>query len=93
MDDAQHAAREDIPGGVRRRPVLESLREYGRGIAGGLLFSLPLLTLGFSPARAEDIPKGSPGHQRAKGELSQGAGQSARENALATHLSLLAARS
>ncbi|NBD07999.1 TIGR02587 family membrane protein [Corallococcus silvisoli] len=27
----------------RRRPVQESLREYGRGIAGGLLFSLPLL--------------------------------------------------
>ncbi|MCY1043821.1 TIGR02587 family membrane protein [Corallococcus sp. bb12-1] len=27
----------------RRRPVPESLREYGRGIAGGLLFSLPLL--------------------------------------------------
>ncbi|RYZ39433.1 MAG: TIGR02587 family membrane protein [Myxococcaceae bacterium] len=27
----------------RRRPVSESLREYGRGIAGGLLFSLPLL--------------------------------------------------
>ncbi|MCY1030949.1 DUF2391 family protein [Corallococcus sp. BB11-1] len=26
-----------------RRPVRESLREYGRGIAGGLLFSLPLL--------------------------------------------------
>ncbi|CAM4125243.1 TIGR02587 family membrane protein [Corallococcus sp. ZKHCc1 1396] len=27
----------------RRRPVRDSLREYGRGIAGGLLFSLPLL--------------------------------------------------
>ncbi|RKH63543.1 TIGR02587 family membrane protein [Corallococcus llansteffanensis] len=27
----------------RLRPVSESLREYGRGIAGGLLFSLPLL--------------------------------------------------
>lgn len=26
-----------------RRPVPESLREYGRGLAGGLLFSLPLL--------------------------------------------------
>ena len=26
-----------------RRPTAESLREYGRGIAGGLLFSLPLL--------------------------------------------------
>ena len=25
------------------RPVSESLREYGRGVAGGLLFSLPLL--------------------------------------------------
>lgn len=29
------------PGG--KRPVAESLREYGRGLAGGLLFSLPLL--------------------------------------------------
>ena len=28
---------------MSRRPVKESLREYGRGIAGGLLFSLPLL--------------------------------------------------
>jgi putative integral membrane protein (TIGR02587 family) len=27
----------------RRRPVAESLKEYGRGVAGGLLFSLPLL--------------------------------------------------
>src|SRR5687768_1112378 len=27
----------------KARPVLESLQEYGRGIAGGLLFSLPLL--------------------------------------------------
>lgn len=27
----------------RLRPVSDSLREYGRGIAGGLLFSLPLL--------------------------------------------------
>jgi putative integral membrane protein (TIGR02587 family) len=29
--------------GKRRRAVKDSLREYGRGIAGGLLFSLPLL--------------------------------------------------
>lgn len=27
----------------RERPVQESLREYGRGLAGGLIFSLPLL--------------------------------------------------
>jgi putative integral membrane protein (TIGR02587 family) len=27
----------------RARPIGESLREYGRGVAGGLLFSLPLL--------------------------------------------------
>lgn len=26
-----------------RRPVAKSLREYGRGVAGGLIFSLPLL--------------------------------------------------
>ncbi len=34
------------PGKARRskvRPVSKSLKEYGRGIAGGLLFSLPLL--------------------------------------------------
>lgn len=30
-------------GEVHRREVSDSLREYGRGIAGGLLFSLPLL--------------------------------------------------
>lgn len=30
-------------GGRAQEPVRESLREYGRGIAGGLLFSLPLL--------------------------------------------------
>ena len=29
--------------GVQRRPLGESLREYGRGVAGGLLFSIPLL--------------------------------------------------
>lgn len=28
---------------VRERPVAKSLREYGRGVAGGLMFSLPLL--------------------------------------------------
>lgn len=28
---------------VRKRPVAKSLREYGRGVAGGLMFSLPLL--------------------------------------------------
>jgi putative integral membrane protein (TIGR02587 family) len=30
-------------GGEHRRTVAESLREYGRGLAGGLIFSLPLL--------------------------------------------------
>lgn len=32
-----------MPTSANTRPVSESLREYGRGIAGGLLFSFPLL--------------------------------------------------
>ncbi|WP_257458906.1 TIGR02587 family membrane protein [Archangium lipolyticum] len=43
MDDARHEPEKDASPQRRRRPVMESLREYGRGIAGGLLFSLPLL--------------------------------------------------
>ncbi|MFZ6182382.1 TIGR02587 family membrane protein [Nannocystis pusilla] len=44
------AAKDDLerrPGDRRRSPTVDqSLREYGRGIAGGLLFSLPLLYTG-----------------------------------------------
>jgi len=29
--------------GRAERPVLESVKEYGRGLVGGLLFSLPTL--------------------------------------------------
>ena len=43
MDDARHQPEGNASPGRRRRPVTESLREYGRGITGGLLFSLPLL--------------------------------------------------
>ncbi|WNG21270.1 TIGR02587 family membrane protein [Cystobacter fuscus] len=43
MDDARHEPEGNASPESRRRPVMESLREYGRGIAGGLLFSLPLL--------------------------------------------------
>ncbi|WNG41055.1 TIGR02587 family membrane protein [Archangium violaceum] len=43
MDDARHEPERNASPPRRRRPVVESLREYGRGIAGGLLFSLPLL--------------------------------------------------
>jgi putative integral membrane protein (TIGR02587 family) len=32
-----------VAAGARQRPVEESLREYSRGVAGGLIFSLPLL--------------------------------------------------
>src|SRR5687768_4310411 len=28
---------------IKERSITESLREYGRGVAGGLMFSLPLL--------------------------------------------------
>ncbi|EPX61154.1 hypothetical protein D187_000937 [Cystobacter fuscus DSM 2262] len=43
MNDARHEPEGNASPERRRRPVMESLREYGRGIAGGLLFSLPLL--------------------------------------------------
>lgn len=32
-----------MPAGTGNRPIHESLREYSRGVAGGLIFSLPLL--------------------------------------------------
>ncbi|MGH7580400.1 MAG: TIGR02587 family membrane protein [Gemmatimonadales bacterium] len=43
---ARHAPSSDVPARTRVgavRSTGESLREYGRGVAGGLLFSLPLL--------------------------------------------------